>query len=73
MTGSLTVLSESLQTLVDQLHIVSIDVETEQDQPSRGHSTYAVQETQGLKDEVVAVLTIHLLTQVILRERGRIR
>jgi hypothetical protein len=66
MAGSLAVLRQSLQALVDELHIVGIDIETEQYQPSSGDTTDAVQEAQGLQDQVVAVLAVGLLPKVVL-------
>lgn len=61
MAWPLTVLCKSLQTLVNQLHIISIDIEAEQDQATCGDPTDTIQETEGLQDEVVAVLTADLL------------
>lgn len=61
MAGTLAVLGECLQALVDELCIVSIDVEAEEHQASSGHSADTVQETKCFQNEVVAVFTIILL------------
>ena len=73
MTRSLTVLCESDQTLVDEHGIVSVDVQTEQHESTSTDSTYGVQETQALCDEVVGGLAVALVTEVVLRKhRGRV-
>ena len=67
MTRSLTVLGERLEALVDEFHVVAVDVETEQDESPRGDPTDTVQESQGLKDQVVVVLTVSLSTEIVLQ------
>ena len=53
MTWALAVLSERLQSLVDEIGVVLVDVETQQSQASSGAATYTVQELQRLTDHVV--------------------
>ena len=66
MTRSLAVLCQCDEGLCDELHIVGVDVEAEQNQTSRGHSTDAVKELECLQDKVVTGLTVLLLTEVVL-------
>ena len=67
MTRSLTVLGERLEALVDEFHVVAVDVETEQDESPCGDPTDTVQESQSLKDQVVVVLTVSLSTEIVLQ------
>ena len=60
MARTLAVLSQCDQSLRYELHVVGMDVETEQDQPSRCHSADAVQELECLQDEVVVGLAVLL-------------
>ena len=62
MARTLAVLGQCDQSLCDELHIVGMDVETEQDQPSCGHSTDTVQELECLQDEIVVSLAVLLFT-----------
>ena len=67
MAGALAVLCQCDHALVDELGIVGMDVEAEQHEPSSGDPTYAVQEAQGLSNEVVGDLATGLVSQVVLR------
>ena len=66
MAGALAVFGECLQTLVNELNVVGVDIETQQNQTTSGHSTYTIQEAKGFQYEVVVVLTVLLLPQVVL-------
>ena len=66
MAWSLTVLSQSDQCLCYQLHVVGMDVETEQDEATSSDTTDTVQELESFKDEVVAGLTVLLFAEVVL-------
>ena len=68
MARSLAVLRQCDQSLCDELDVVGVDVETEQYQATRCHSTHAVQELERLQDEVLTVLTVLLFTEVVLWE-----
>lgn len=69
MTRPLAILCQSLQTLVDELHIAGIDVEAQQHQASGRHATDTVQESKGLQNQVIRVLATSLLPQVVLQDR----
>ena len=74
MTWSLAELSESGETLIDELHIVGMYVETEKHQTSCGDTTDAVKELESLKNEIEVGLAVALRPEIILKwkERGDI-
>ena len=53
MAWTLTILSQALQSLVDQHHILLVDVETQESQAPGCTSTNAIQKLKGLTDKVV--------------------
>ena len=63
---ALAVLSKGSEALINQFHVVGVDVEAEQNQSSGGDSTDAVQELESLEDEVVAPFAVFLLPEVVL-------
>lgn len=71
MAWTLAVLSERLQGLVDEGHIVLINVETEQAQATSGTATDAVQELQSLCHQIVVGLVV-LVPQVVLQHAKNI-
>ena len=58
MTGTLTVLSEALHSLVDESNILLIDVESQQPKASCCTATDTVQELKSLTHQVVVVFVI---------------
>ena len=70
MARSLAVLGQCDQCLCDELHIVGMNVETQQHQATRGHSTHTVKELKCLQNQVVTVLAMFLLTKVVLGGGG---
>ena len=66
MTRTLTIFRQSDQCLCDEFHVVGMDVETQQHQPSGGYSTHTVKELERLQDEVVTVLAVLLFAEVVL-------
>ena len=66
MAGSLTVLCECDETLVDEVGIVGMDVEAEKHESSSAHSTDGVQQVQRLRYQVVRSLTVSLVPEIIL-------
>lgn len=69
MTRPLAVLSEALQSLVDEGHVLLIDIEPQQAETSCGAATDAVQELQSLTDQVVVVFVVLTAKKVLKRER----
>ena len=67
MAGPLAVLCEALDGLVDEGHVLLVDVEAQQAQASCGAAADAVQELQGLADQVVVVLVV-LTAQEVLKK-----
>lgn len=67
MAGALTVLSQTLQGLVNEGHILLIDVKAQQAEAASGAATDTVQELQGLAHKVVVVLVILTAEEVLLR------
>ena len=67
MAWSLAVLGESDKTLVDERSVVGMDVQAEQHESSSTHSTYGVQQVQGLRYEVVRGLTVGLVPKIVLK------
>lgn len=58
MTGTLAVLSQALHCLVDESHILLIDVESQQAQSSCGAATNTIQELKSLTHQIIVVLVI---------------
>lgn len=58
VTGTLAVLGQTLHRLVDESHVLFVDVESQQTQTSGGASTDTVQELEGLTHQVVVVLVV---------------
>lgn len=65
MAGPLTVLGETLQGLVDESHVLLVDVEAEEAQAARGASADAVQELQGLAHQIVVGLVVLAAEEVL--------
>lgn len=65
MAGALTVLSQTLQGLVDECHVLLIDVEAQEAEAPRGAATDTVQELQGLTHKIVVVLVILAAEEVL--------
>lgn len=70
MTGTLAVLSQTLHSLVDESHILLIDVQSQQAQSPCGAATDAVQELKRLTHQIVVVLVI-LVAQKVLEMEGK--
>lgn len=66
MAGPLAVLSQGLQGLGDEGHVVLIDVEAQQPQPARGAATHDVKELQRLTHQVVVGLVVLAPQEVLL-------
>lgn len=67
MAGTLAVLSQTLQSLVNQGHVLLIDVEPQQAKTPCGAATDTVQELKSLADKVVIVLVILTAEEVLWR------
>lgn len=67
MAGALTVLSQTLQGLVNEGHVLLIDVEAQEAEAPRGAATDTVQELQGLTHKIVVVLVILAAEEVLVR------
>ena len=70
MTGPLAVLSEALQGLVDERHIVFIDVESKEAKSTRSAPTDTVQELECLTHQIVVGL-VRLVSQVVLKAHSQ--
>lgn len=70
MTGALAVLRQALQRLVDEGNVVLVDVQSQQAEASGGASADAVQELQGLTDQVVVVLFVLITKEVLAEHRN---
>lgn len=66
MAGPLAVLGQGLQGLGDEGHVVLIDVEAQQPQPTRGAATHDVKELQRLTHQVVVGLVVLAPQEVLL-------
>ena len=66
MAGSLAVFDERLECLVDERHVLFVDVETEQTEAASRTSANAVQELECLANQVVVGLAV-LRAQVVLK------
>lgn len=67
MAGALTVLSQTLQGLVNEGHVLLVDVEAQEAEAPRGAATDTVQELQGLTHKIVVVLVILAAEEVLVR------
>lgn len=65
MTWTLAVLSQTLNRLVYESHILLVDVETQQAQSACGAATDAVQKLEGLTDQVVVVFVVLVAQEVL--------
>lgn len=70
MAGSLAVLSEGLQGLDDEAHIVLIDVEPQQPQATCGAAAHDVQELQCLTHQIVVGLVVLTAQEVLQSTEG---
>lgn len=71
MAGALTVLSQTLQGLVDECHVLLVDVEAQEAEASRGAATDTVQELQGLTHKIVVVLVILAAEEVLVGSKKK--
>lgn len=67
MTGALAVFCQALHRLVDEPHVLLIDVEAQQAQASGGAATDAVQKLKCLTHQIVVVFVI-LVAQKVLKK-----
>ena len=65
VAGSLAVLGEALQRLVDEGHVLLVDVQPQQAQTPRGAAADAVQELQRLAHQVVVVLVVLVAEEIL--------
>ena len=65
MAGALTVLSQTLQGLVNEGHVLLIDVEAQEAKAPCGAATDTVQKLQGLTDQIVDILVILAAEEVL--------
>lgn len=72
MAGALTVLSQTLQSLVNEGHVLLVDVEAQEAEAPRGAATDTVQELQGLTHKIVVVLVILAAEEVLVRYKKKI-
>ena len=70
MARPLAVLCESGQGLVDEVHVVLVDVETEQAETPGGAAADAVQKLQSLTHKILRISTVGLGPQVILQSKS---
>ena len=70
VAGPLAVLGEALQGLVNEGHVLLVDVQAQQAQAPRGAAADAVQELQRLAHQVVVVLVL-LAPQKVLNRQQR--
>lgn len=68
MAGTLTVLRECLESLVDEGDVVLVDVESKESQSARGWATNTIEENQRLAHKIVIGLVL-LVPQIILGKR----
>lgn len=71
MAGALTVLSQTLQGLVDECHVLLVDVEAQEAEAPRGAATDTVQELQGLTHKIVVVLVILAAEEVLVGSKNK--
>lgn len=65
MAGALTVLCETLQSLIDEGHVLLVDVQPQQAETPCSAATDTVQELQSLTHEVVVVLVVLTAKEVL--------
>ena len=70
VAGTLAVLSQALYSLVDECHVLLIDVEPQKAEAPCGTAADAVQELQRLTHQVVVILVV-LAAKEVLREQGQ--
>lgn len=68
VAGPLAVLSEGLQCLGDERHVVLVDVEPQQPQPPRGAAAHDVEELQRLAHQVVVGFVVLAPEEVLSRK-----
>lgn len=73
VAGALAVLCEALHGLVDESHVLLVNVEPKQTQASCGAATDAVKELQCLAHQVIIVLVVLTAQEVLERQRERQR
>lgn len=73
MAGALAVLGETLHGLVDESHVLLINIEPQQTQASCGTATDAVKELQCLTHQIIIVLVVLTTQEVLERQRDRQR
>lgn len=71
MAWTLAILSQALQSLVDQHYILLVDVETQESQAPCCTSTNAIQKLKGLTDKVVICFVV-LIPQEVLNNNKKI-
>lgn len=67
MAGALAVLCQTLQSLVNEGHVLLVDVQPKQTETPCGAATDTVQELQSLTHEVVVVLVVLTAKEVLRR------
>lgn len=65
MTGSLAIFCQCLQSLGDEGHVVFIDVEAQQAQPSCGTTTHNIQKLQGFTHQIVVGFIVLTAEEVL--------
>ena len=65
VAGALAVLRQALHSLVDESHVLLVDVESQQAQSARGAATDTVQELEGLTHQVVVSLVVLVAQKVL--------
>ena len=73
VTGSLAVLGQTFQRLVDEGHVALVDVEAEEAKLARRRSANAVEDRERLRHEVVAALVglrevLHVAVVILVEE-----
>lgn len=69
MAWTLAILSQALQSLVDQHYILLVDVETQESQAPCCTSTNAIQKLKGLTDKVVIGFVVLIPQEVLNRKK----
>lgn len=71
MAGALTVLSQAFKGLVNEGHVLLVDVEAQEAEAPRGAATDTVQKLQGLTHKIVVVLVILAAEEVLVRYKKK--